>query len=303
MNGVTDPIHIAPRMLPRRWGRVEAPAWCAGAARPPGRIGEIWLTDAKNVTRDGVHLGELLAAAPNDVLGDLGRAPPSLRLILTEEPSDEVRCDAPVSLWSVLEAPLDGVMSVRDRVGYPERTIRARRGALMRAEQDTGLWFGPCFTALEARANFKPNNEVRRPRLVRIQSTSAKPDRAVWLRDAALSVELWTLPEMSWLEPDGETCHVLTALTPGVLIDGRTLSRGDTVLLPAAGRRALLRGPGAQVLVAYPDVVPTQIWKPARPPATAARALDPANFTRAHTQAYGQMPLPADGAARLSNAA
>jgi hypothetical protein len=130
-------------------------------------------------------------------------------------------------------------------------------------------------TELEARANFTPSNEPDPARAQRLLAASEKRHRAAWLRDPAMSVELWTLPKLSFLEPDGETCHVLMALTPGVMIDGEALSRGDAIFLPAEGRRVSMTGQGAQVVVAYPDLIPTGIWKHPPPPKPAALALDP----------------------------
>ena len=106
-----------------------------------------------------------------------------------------------------------------------------------------------------------------------------------------MSVELWTLPKLSYLEPDGETCHVLMALTPGVAIDGHALSRGEAIFLPAEGRRVAMTGEGAQLVVAYPDLVPTEIWKRPRPPRPAALALDPATAMRTPTNLEATMTL------------
>ena len=69
-------------------------------------------------------------------------------------------------------------------------------------------------TALEVRANFAPNNQPSAQRAQRLLAVSEKKHRDALLRDPAMSVELWTLPDLSFLEPDGETCHVIVALTP-----------------------------------------------------------------------------------------
>jgi hypothetical protein len=153
--------------------------------------------------------------------------------------------------------------------------VRARRDDLVRVPSSARLVLSPGMTALEARANFTPNNQPPQ-RAHRLVAVSEKKHRNVWLRDPAMSIESWTLPELSFLEPDGETCHLIMALTPGVSIDGEALSRGDAVFLPAEGRRATLSGKGAQVVVAYPDLVPTDIWKTPHAPIPAALALDPA---------------------------
>jgi hypothetical protein len=105
-----------------------------------------------------------------------------------------------------------------------------------------------------------------------------------------MSVEVWTLPEVSFLEPDGETCHVLMALAPGAAIDGEVLSRGDAVFLPANGRRAVLTGKGAQLIVAYPDLIPTQIWKHGHAPKPAALAVDPALLEQVNSLATMHHP-------------
>ena len=164
-------------------------------------------------------------------------------------------------------------------VGQPSdpapRQVRARHGDLLRVSDPAHIVFPGGMTALEVRANFVPNNQP--PRGVRrLWAFSEKKHRVAWLRDPAMSVELWTLPELSFIEPDGETCHTLTALTPGASIDGAALSRGDTVFVPAHGRRLTLTGRGAQLLVSYPDLLPTSVWKHGHAPKPAAMAVDPA---------------------------
>lgn len=270
-----DPIRLTPRFLPRRWGRADAPSWCAHAERPSGPIGEIWLAHPHNTTFNGDHFGARLAEHAGDALGELGRAPPSLRLIVTDEPSDPIAADAPVALWRVMESPLDAALHVYDRQDTAPRQVRARHGDLLRVSDPAHIVFPGGMTALEVRANFVPNNQP--PRGVRrLWAFSEKKHRVAWLRDPAMSVELWTLPELSFIEPDGETCHTLTALTPGASIDGAALSRGDTVFVPAHGRRLTLTGRGAQLLVSYPDLLPTSVWKHGHAPKPAAMAVDPA---------------------------
>lgn len=274
-----DPFRILPRMLPRRWGRGAASSWCAKAERPAGAVGEIWLAHPHNVTSGGVHLGALIARDAQNMLGQLGRAPPSLRLLVTDEPSDPLSVDAPVALWRILESPLDGGVTLYESDRARPRQMRARRGDLLRLAHEAKLVLPAGMTALEARANFAPNNQPSAQRAQRLLAASEKRQRDAWLRDAAMSVELWTLPELSFLEPDGETCHLIMAITPGVALDGEALNRGDTVFLPAEGRRAVLTGRGAQVVVAYPDLIPTSIWKTPHSPKPAALAIDPA-FTQ-----------------------
>jgi hypothetical protein len=270
-----DPIRLLPRLLPRRWGRKEIPAWCQAAPRPPAPIGEIWVAHAHNTTGDGAHFGARLAEAPQSMLGELGRAPPTFRLITTAEPSDPIVAEGPLGLWRILEAPLDAKVNTYDPDGAAPRTVRSRRGDLLRAGAGARLVFPSGVTALEVRANFTPSNAPNAARARRLLAASEKRHRSAWLRDPAMSVELWTLPKLSFIEPDGETCHVLMALTPGVMIDGEALNRGDAIFLPAEGRRVSMTGQGAQVVVAYPDLIPTEIWKHPHPPKPAALALDP----------------------------
>jgi hypothetical protein len=275
MNYSTDPIRLCPRLLPRRWGRERAPAWCADAERPKAPVGEIWLAHPYNTTSRGNHFGVLLTENPQVMLGELGRAPPTLRLVVTDEPSDPLQSGAPVALWRVLESPIDAGLELYGHEAAAPKQMRCRRGDLLRVSDGAQLVLPAGVTALEVRANFSPNNQPHSERAQRLLAPSEKRHRTTWLRDPALSVEAWTLPDLSWLEPDGETCHVLTALTPGVAIEGEALSRGDAVFLPAEGRRVTLTGKGAQVVVAYPDLVPTQIWKHVHAPKPAALALDP----------------------------
>lgn len=286
-----DPIRLQPRMLPRRWGRKEVHAWCDGAPRPPAPVGEIWIAHAHNATADGAHFGARLAEAPQPMLGDLGRAPPTLRLVTTAEPSDPILAEGPLTLWRILEAPLDARVNVYDRTSGAPRDLRCRRGDLFRVGDGARLVVPGGVTVLEARANFTPTNTPSAARAQRLLAASEKRHRAAWLRDPAMSIELWTLPKLSFLEPDGETCHVLMALTPGVTIDGQALNRGDAVFMPAEGRRVSMTGQGAQVLVAYPDLIPTEIWKHPQPPRPAALALDPAMAMRTPTNLEATMAL------------
>lgn len=285
-----DPIRLRPRLLPRRWGREAIPAWFEAAPHPPAPIGEIWIAHAHNTTGPGAHFGALLAQAPQSMLGELGRAPPTLRLIMTAEPSDPIRAEGPLGLWRILEAPLDAKVNIYGGEG-PPRAMRCRRGDLIRVGPGAQIVFPASVTALEARANFMPTNAPSAARAQKLLAASEKRHRAAWLRDPAMSVELWTLPKLSYLEPDGETCHVLMALTPGVTIDGHVLSRGDAIFLPAEGRRVTVTGEGAQLVAAYPDLVPTEIWKRPQPPRPAALALDPATLMRTPTNLEATMAL------------
>lgn len=296
MGFAADPIRLHPRLLPRRWGRERAPSWCADAERPSAPIGEIWIAHPYNTTSNGAHFGALLAQEPQAMLGELGRAPPSLRLVVTGEPSDPIQSDGPVALWRMLECPLDAVVNLYEADDGSVREVRCRRGDLLRTSERTRLVFPGAMTALEARANFVPSNQIESKRVQRVLAESEKRHRTTWIRDPAMSVELWTLPEVSLLKPDGETCHVLTALTPGVAVDGVPVSRGDAVFLPAEGRQATLTGKGAQVAVAYPDLIPTQIWMHTHAPKPAALAIDPALLEQAHLSVInttGQHSMPA----------
>jgi hypothetical protein len=281
MSFSADPIRLRPRLLPRRWGRERAPAWCANAKRPKAPIGEIWLAHPHNTTSRGEHFGALIAQDPQAMLGELGRAPATLRLVITDEPSDPLQSGAPVALWRVLESPIDASLDLYSHEAAAPKQMRCRRGDLLRVSDGAQLVFPAGVTCLEVRANFTPSNQPHPQRVQRLLAPLEKKHRTTWLRDPALSVEAWTLPELSFLEPDGETCHVVMALTPGVAIDGEALSRGDAVFVPAEGRRVTLTGKGAQVAVAYPDLVPTQIWKHVHAPKPAALALDPAPLERA----------------------
>lgn len=278
-----DPIRLHPRFLPRRWGRKAIPAWCEGARRPPAPIGEIWIAHAHNATSGGGHFGALLAESPQSMLGELGRAPPTLRLITTAEPSDPIIAEGPLGLWRILEAPLDAKVNIYGAEDAPPRTMRCRHGDLVRVGAGARLVFPGSVAALEARANFTPSNAPGAARAQKLLAAREMRHRAAWLRDPAMSVELWTLPKLSFLEPDGETCHVLMALTPGVTIDGHALNRGDAIFLPAEGRRVSMSGEGAQLVVAYPDLIPTEIWKHPHPPRPAAMALDPTMAVHAPT--------------------
>lgn len=283
MNTMLDPVRLTPRLLPRRWGRTGAASWCATALRPEAAIGEIWAAHPHNIADTGEHFGAVLRADPSAMFGELGRAPPSLRVVITDEPSDPINADAPLSLWRVLESPLDGVFTIGR--GEKRQDLRCRRGDLIRVNDADHVLVGPGVSALEVRAAFHPKNAREERPVDKLLAARERNERAVWLRDPALSVEAWTLPELSYLEPDGETCHVLMALTPGIAIDDAPLSRGDAVFLPAEGRSVTVTGRGAQILVAYPDLVPTEIWKRPRPPKPAALAMTPTSLVYRNIEA------------------
>lgn len=270
MPGLVNSVFVMPRMLPRRWGRSELRDWCAGAPRPDLPIGEVWTIHPANMTDCGVHLGVCLSASPEDMLGNLGQAPPSVRLILSGEPTEPITSHESFAAWRVLEAPLDAGLTIVGAQPRDRRT-KSRCGDLFRIEGGAGVVLDAEVAALEVRPSFVPTNHVAPSmRVRRLVAQREDRERQVWLRDPALTVEAWTLPERSYIEPDGETCHVLTALTAGVALDGRVLARGESVFVPANGRRALLTGRGAQLMVSYPDLAPTTVWRHAPQPDPAA---------------------------------
>lgn len=267
-----EPIFLTPRMLPRGWGRDQLGDWCAGVPRPPARIGEIWSCQAANPTSAGSPLGALIQSAPEKMLGDLGRSPPSVRLVLTDEPTDALDHDGRLAFWRIIESPLDAALTLGE--GRRARRARCRRGDLFRVDGATRLVFDAGVAACEVRPQFllentpSPANPLRR-----ILAHRNASHRQVWMRDAALSVELWTLPAHSVIEPNGETCHILTALTPGACVDGAPIARGQSVFVPANGDACILSGHGSTLMVSYPDLVPTSIWRTTPEPAPGAGAL------------------------------
>lgn len=286
MRREVDPIFVKPRLLPRTWGRADLGDWCAGAPRPRLPVGEVWTLHPHNITESGEPFGMRLKEAHRDILGDLGRAPPSLRLVCAGADVSPIYSDAPVALWRILEAPpgasIQATSAAASRKGA--RTWSCKADDVFCAADLAWLKLGAGVVALEARANFQPSNHpAQRAPFMRLEAP-ARTARSVLLRDAALSVELWRLPERSRLEPDGETCHVLMAMTDGVAVDGRALGKGEAVFIPADGRRTHLAGRvGAEVLVAYPDVVPTSIWRHAPDPDPVATALSRAAAERPNT--------------------
>ena len=279
-----NPIFMAPRMLPLRWGWDDLGEWCANAPKPRWPVGEVWVAHPANVTEDGRHLGEHVRDAPQEMLGDLGRAPPALRMAFAGAESDPLVSDAHVAMWRILAAPFGARCEGGD--GGKSQLLRCRAGDTFRVSEGGRLKFQRGVIALEARSSFAPRNQAESEPPVARLACDTKAARATLMRDAALSVEVWRLPEKSRLEPDGETCHVLMALTGGVAVDGRALAKGDGIFLPARGRSVhLFAGRGAEVLVAYPDIVPTAIWRRAPDPDPAAAALSRAATSVANTLA------------------
>lgn len=240
-----DPIIAAPRVVSREWGREDLGNWRSLAHRSIGPVGEIWLHDAANTTPHGT-IGRQLARDSHAMLGDLGRAPPRVRLVF---PGRDVVMPsrAPVSFWTLLEP------------GSPLR----RTGERIRAYEGAEVELPSGSVGLEVSAAFLPDNkDSGLPSQIRLPPVSRR-NRATLSREEALSTEMWTLPPSSRLTPDGETCHVLVALTPGVIVDGFRLRPGQAMFLPAWGRVSVLEAEhaGAKVLMAYPDGKPTSIWQ------------------------------------------
>jgi hypothetical protein len=175
-----DPIRLRPRLLPRRWGRETIPAWCEGAPRPPAPIGEIWLAHAHNTTSDGARFGARLAQSPQTMLGELGRAPPTLRLITSAEPSDPINADGPLGLWRIIEAPLDAKVNIYDAESTPPRAVRYRRGDLLRVGARARALSSRAASqrsrhAPTSRLAMHPMPPVRRGCLPRARSVTAPP--------------------------------------------------------------------------------------------------------------------------------
>jgi hypothetical protein len=251
-----EPVFVTPRRAPQPWGRVGLGEWTGRLSDADGPVGEIWLHDAANATEAGA-LGSMIARDSTGMLGDLGRAPPRMRLVFPGQ-DVELASSAPFSFWLFLEPgwASDGRQGAR------------RSGERIRAYEGAAIELSAGSIALEVAASFQPDNSADdKPSAIRLPPVS-KRARATLVREHALSVETWLLPESSRLIPDGETCHVITALTRGVTLDGCTLAPGQAVFLPAAGRTALLhaRRPDARVLIAYPDRTPTGIWRHAPGP-------------------------------------
>ena len=244
-----DPIFIAPRLVERDWGRSDLGDWFKANRCAPAPVAEAWICDPSNATEAG-SLGDRLARLTAPMLGDLGRAPPRLRLVF---PGSDVilPSTSPVSFWTILEP---GHRSGHAMSHKPGDRVRAYEGA------SVALAGGS--VALEVSSSFQPANQPEDGlSLIRLPPVSART-RATLFREAALSVERWRLPAWSRLVPDGETCHVVVALTQGVRVDDRFLQPCEAVFVPAFGRAIDIAAQGrAAALVAYPDTRPTSIWR------------------------------------------
>lgn len=281
-----DPIFVAPRLVPRDWGRTDIGDWLGGRVAEP--VGEAWVIDSANAT-DAGPFGRLIARQPGGVLGDLGRAPPRLRLLFPAQDTT-VKSSSPLSFWTVLEP---GVASLTGPHGLAHRT-----GERLRAYEGAEVALAEGSVAVEVSASFLGNNETdANPHLVRLPPVSTRM-RATLFRDDFLSVETWSLPEWSRIAPDGETCHVLMALEPGVIVDGRPLKPGEAVLAPACGRPLdlVVERPYARILVAYPDRTPTAVWRHTPGPDPAAGQLPRPAPQQPLVWAGANLHLPAEAA-------
>jgi hypothetical protein len=269
-----DPIFVKPRFVERDWGRSDIGEW---GPTGDGQIGETWLHDAANATAEG-PLGRKLAAHSQGMLGDLGRAPPKVRMVFPGR-AMSIRSTGPVSLWLLLEP---GSASLADK-----EAVFHRPGERIRAFEGAAVTLAGGSVALEISSTFLPVNDgAGRPLAIRLPPVSTRA-RATLFRDASLSVESWLLPEWSRIVPDGETCHVLTAMTPGVMVDGRRLSPGHAVFIPAWGRALDIAAAsaGAKVAVAYPDVRPTSVWRHTPGPGPTAGQLPKPQPSRPNAEA------------------
>lgn len=279
-----DPIFVTPRLVEREWGRTDPGEWVRRPRHAPARLAEAWLLDPSCASEDG-PLGRRISRDVSGMLGELGRAPPKLRLVFPGRQT-AIQSTSPLSFWTVLEP---GIGPLSD----PLRTLH-RTGERIRAYEGAEISFAEGSLALEVSATFQPDNATDgRPQVIRLPPVSART-RATLFRENGLSVETWLLPEWSGIVPDGETCHALVALGYGVRIDGRSLAPGDSVLVPACGRSldVVASQRNAKLLVAYPDLLPTAIWRhtpgpdpnagvmprpePAPQPLATAQALQPA---------------------------
>jgi hypothetical protein len=126
---VVDPIFVTPRMLPRRWGRADLGDWRPDAPKPPVPIGEVWTFHPGNVTDGGVHFGRYLSSAPQDMLGHLGRCPPTLRFVFTDAESDPLFSEAGVALWRILETGFGALCRAGGAPGGDVQRLRCERRA------------------------------------------------------------------------------------------------------------------------------------------------------------------------------
>jgi len=278
-----DPIFVAPRLVQRDWGRVDLGDWLSNGQAPDKPVAEAWLLDPANAT-DAGPLGRRIARQPSGVLGDLGRAPPRIRLVFPGRQTT-LKSSSPMSFWTVLEP---GVTACADG-------LRHRTGERIRTYEGADVTFAEGSVALEVSSSFLPTNDADPiPQIIRLPPVSARA-RATLFRDNGLSVESWVLPEWSRIVPDGETCHALAAIGAGVRIDGRTLLPGEAVLVPAQGRPLdiVAERQGAKLLVAYPDRAPTAVWRHAPGPDPTSGQLPKPEPAQPPVWAVAKSPEPA----------
>lgn len=249
-----DPMFLAPRLVQRDWGRTDLGEWMQQHRRPDNQAtGEAWVVSPGSETEDG-PLGKLVAQQTASMLGDLGRAPPGIRLVFPGQTID-VQSTSPVSFWTILDPGANALAK--------PAAITHRAGERIRTYEGASVQLAAGSVALEVSSSFLPTNEADpSPQITRLPPVSWRT-RATLLREPGLSVETWLLPEWSRLAPDGETCHVLVALSPGVHMHGRILRQGDAVFVPACGRPfdIVADNRQARLLVAYPDKTPTAVWR------------------------------------------
>jgi hypothetical protein len=253
-----DPIFVVPRYVARDWGRKDLGEWAGSSANGQDICGEAWVHDPLNDAA-GERLGRRLAQDAVGMLGDLGRAPARMRLVFPGRPII-AQSSGPTSFWTILE---------------PGYATSHRAGERIRAYEGAGVPLAPGSVALEVSACFQPRNDQEEgPSLIRLPPVSRRR-RATLFRDEALSVEMWRLPPHSLLCPDGETCHVVMSMTPGIAIDGRDLPRGQCLFVPAWGRGLNVHAATteARLLVAYPDSAQTAIWRHGPGPDQAPETL------------------------------
>lgn len=281
-----DPIFVAPRLVQRDWGRTDIGGWLG--TRPAEPVAEAWVIDSANAT-DAGPFGRRIARLPGGVLGDLGRAPPRLRMVFPGRDTT-IKSTSPLSFWTILEP---GVASLARPHGLFHRT-----GERLRAYEGAEIALAEGAVAVEVSASFLGTNEADTgPHLVRLPPVSTRM-RATLFRDSCLSVETWSLPEWSRIVPDGETCHVMMALDPGIAVDGRPLKPGEAVLAPACGRPLDLvtERQNARILVAYPDQTPTTVWRHTPGPDPAAGQLPKPAPRQPLVWAGANLHLPAEAA-------
>jgi hypothetical protein len=257
-----DPIFVTPRHVSRHWGRTDLGEW-ARFGQATDVVAEAWVLDPANPTGMG-PLGRCISRQTAGLLGDLGRAPPRIRLVFPGEET-KVRPTSPLSFWTILEP---GVASLA--AGLSHRT-----GERIRAYEGAAVSLAPGSVALEVSSSFLPTNDAEGyPQLIHLPPVSTRA-RATLFREPGLSVETWSLPDWSRVVPDGETCHVLVALAQDIRVDGRALYPGEAVVIPAWGRPVdiVAERQGGKLLVAYPDDTPTAVWRHTPGPDPAAGRL------------------------------